>query len=155
MNINSDASNFSITTSTIQDALLSMANGTPVVVVDDEDRENEGDLIVAAERASPRDDRLHGPLDQWCSVRSLTQREDSRTPASAHGDRKLGFNACSVHRIVDVKEGTTTGISASERAATVTALVDPSRQASDFARPGHVFPLRAAPGGVLQRPGHT
>jgi 3,4-dihydroxy-2-butanone 4-phosphate synthase len=155
MNINSDAGNLATTTSTIQEALLAMANGRPVVVVDDEDRENEGDLIVAAEKATRETIAF---MVRWtsgvlCVALPSVRTAELQLPLMVTENSDSMRTAFTVS--VDVKEGTTTGISASERAATVRALVDPSHQASDFARPGHVFPLRAAPGGVLQRPGHT
>ena len=139
----------------VEDALLALRTGSMVVVVDDEDRENEGDLILAAEHATS--ERLAFMI-RWSSgvicVGLPGERLDSlNLPLMvARNTESLG-TAYTV--TVDFCHGTSTGISAADRAATLRALVDPSAQASDFARPGHVFPLRAVPGGVLQRAGHT
>jgi 3,4-dihydroxy 2-butanone 4-phosphate synthase/GTP cyclohydrolase II len=139
----------------IEDALEAMARGEMVVVVDDEDRENEGDVILAAEHATP------------AAVAFMVRHTSGMLCVALPGDRldalelplMVERNTDSLRTAytvtVDVRHGTTTGISAADRAATIRALVDPQTVASDFNRPGHVFPLRAVPGGVLHRPGHT
>ncbi|MCP2091623.1 UNVERIFIED_ORG: 3,4-dihydroxy 2-butanone 4-phosphate synthase/GTP cyclohydrolase II [Paraburkholderia sediminicola] len=142
-------------TSTIQEALLAMINGTPLVVVDNEDRENEGDLIVAAEKATAETVAF---MVRWTSGVLCVSLPSERTlelqlPLMVEENSDSMCTAFTVS--VDLRAGTTTGISASERAATIRALVDPSLQAYDFTRPGHVFPLRAVHEGVLKRPGHT
>lgn len=140
---------------TIEDALAALANGQMIVVVDDEDRENEGDLILAAEHATP------------ASVAFMVRHTSGMLCVALQGDRldELGLpmmverNSDSMQTAytvtVDYRHGTTTGISAADRSATIRALVDQKATGSDFNRPGHVFPLRAVEGGVLQRPGHT
>lgn len=139
----------------IEAAIEAMKAGSMVVVVDDEDRENEGDLILAAEFATAQ------------SIAFMLRYTSGMLCVGLQGERldalelplMVERNTDSMHTAytitVDVKKGTSTGISAADRAATIAALVDPSVTANDFSRPGHVFPLRAVPGGVLVRPGHT
>lgn len=141
--------------SSIEAALTAMAAGTPLVVVDDEDRENEGDLIVAAEMATPETVAF---MVRWtsgvlCVALPPERTEELQLPLMVEENSDSMCTAFTVS--VDLREGTTTGISATERAATIRGLVDPKRHAVDFTRPGHVFPLRAMPDGVLVRPGHT
>jgi 3,4-dihydroxy 2-butanone 4-phosphate synthase/GTP cyclohydrolase II len=139
----------------IEDALAALVRGDMVVVVDDEERENEGDLILAAEHATH--DKL-AFMVRWSSGVICVGLPGERLDALqlplmvADGTDPLG-TAYTV--TVDYRHGTGTGISAADRAATIYALVDPGARAADFSRPGHVFPLRARPGGVLARPGHT
>jgi 3,4-dihydroxy 2-butanone 4-phosphate synthase/GTP cyclohydrolase II len=140
---------------TVERAIADIAAGKAVVVVDDEDRENEGDLIFAAEKATPElvafmvrytSGYLCVPLDGAdCDRLGLP-------PMYSVNQDKHG-TAYTV--TVDAREGIGTGISASDRAATMRLLADPSSSAGDFTRPGHVVPLRAKEGGVLRRPGHT
>jgi 3,4-dihydroxy 2-butanone 4-phosphate synthase / GTP cyclohydrolase II len=139
----------------IEDAVGEIQAGRLVIVVDDADRENEGDLIMAASNVTPeaiafmvrhtsgvicmpvlgeRLDALHIPL----MVSDVTDPQRTAFTVS-----------------VDARDGTTTGISAADRATTIRAMVDPDTQPQDLARPGHVFPLRYRPGGVLKRAGHT
>ena len=139
----------------IEEAVAAIGRGEVVVVVDDEDRENEGDLIMAAEFADQDTmaffvkhtsgvicvpltaDRL-GALTLPLMVRDNTE---SQRTAFTHS--------------VDYRHGTTTGISAHDRSLTIKALIDPATRPDDLARPGHIFPLQAAEGGVLKRAGHT
>ncbi|PMS25526.1 bifunctional 3,4-dihydroxy-2-butanone-4-phosphate synthase/GTP cyclohydrolase II [Paraburkholderia rhynchosiae] len=139
----------------IESALEAIAQGRMVVVVDDEDRENEGDLIMAAAAATEQDIAFMvrytsgvlcvalpaERLEQLCLPLMVTSNSDSMSTA---------FTVTTDYRI-----GTTTGISAADRAITIRALVDPAADAGDFNRPGHIFPLRAVEDGVLRRPGHT
>jgi 3,4-dihydroxy 2-butanone 4-phosphate synthase / GTP cyclohydrolase II len=139
----------------IENALQAMARGEMVVVVDNEDRENEGDLILAAQHATPE------------AIAFMVRRTSGMLCVALPGDRldrlelplMVERNTESLRTAytvtVDYRHGTSTGISAADRAATIRALVDPAVQPQDFNRPGHVFPLRAVPGGVLHRPGHT
>ena len=139
----------------VERAIADIAAGKAVVVVDDEDRENEGDLIFAAEKATPElvafmvrytSGYLCVPLDgDICDKLGLL-------PMYAVNQDKHG-TAYTV--TVDAKHGVGTGISASDRATTMRLLADPGSVAEDFTRPGHVVPLRAKDGGVLRRPGHT
>jgi 3,4-dihydroxy 2-butanone 4-phosphate synthase/GTP cyclohydrolase II len=141
----------------IDDALADVAAGRAVVVVDDEDRENEGDLIAAAELATPELVAFFvrhtsgvlcvGMTGDRLDALGLPQMVQSQENSENQG---TAFTVS-----VDVIAGTTTGISAADRAATVRALADAASHEADFARPGHVFPLRARPGGVLKRAGHT
>lgn len=136
-------------------AIEQLAAGRPVVVVDDEDRENEGDLIFAAEKATPE---LVGFVIRYTSgvvcVPMIGESLDrlALPPMTAvNEDRKGTAYAVSV----DARDGVSTGISAADRAHTIRVLVDSATEPWDLTRPGHVFPLRAVPGGVLRRAGHT
>ena len=140
---------------TIAQALRDIAAGRPVVVVDDADRENEGDLVLAAELATPE---LLAFVVRWTSgviCVPLTGPDCDRLglPPMAHTNTDRKQTAYTVS--VDALDGTSTGISAADRALTIRLLADPLAKAEDFTRPGHVFPLRANEGGVLRRPGHT
>src|SRR4051794_31603293 len=141
--------------SVVERALADIAAGKPVVVVDDAARENEGDLICAAEMATPE---LVAFMVRYTSgyicvplTESICDRLD--LPPMYHTNQDRRGTAYTVS--VDAREGTTTGISAHDRATTMRALADPASSAIDFTRPGHVVPLRAKAGGVLRRPGHT
>ncbi|GAB3563252.1 bifunctional 3,4-dihydroxy-2-butanone-4-phosphate synthase/GTP cyclohydrolase II [Amycolatopsis endophytica] len=139
----------------IEKAIADIAAGRPVVVVDDEDRENEGDLIFAAEKATPE---LLAFMVRYTSgyvCVALTEEDCNRLdlPPMYHTNQDQRGTAYTV--TVDAAEGITTGISAADRAHTTRLLADPKSQAGDFRRPGHVVPLRAKEGGVLRRPGHT
>ncbi len=140
---------------TIEEAIEAIAAGQPVVVVDDADRENEGDLIFAAELATPE---LLAFMVRYTSgfiCAPLTEADADRLelPPMYHTNQDRRGTAYTV--TVDAREGVSTGISAADRAHTVRLLADPATTAADLARPGHVVPLRAKAGGVLRRPGHT
>jgi 3,4-dihydroxy 2-butanone 4-phosphate synthase/GTP cyclohydrolase II len=141
----------------IEDALADIAAGRAVVVVDDEDRENEGDLIAAAELATP--DLVAFFVRHTSGVLCIgmtgERLDDLGLPQMVQPQDNVESQGTAFTVSVDVIAGTTTGISASDRAATVRALADPGSRPADFARPGHVFPLRARRGGVLKRAGHT
>jgi 3,4-dihydroxy 2-butanone 4-phosphate synthase/GTP cyclohydrolase II len=139
----------------IEDALAAIAAGRPVVVVDDEDRENEGDLILAAEHATPEAIAfmVRHTSGVLCVGLPAERTAALALPPMVADNTDSMRTAFTVS--VDLREGLTTGISAVERAATIRALVDPARSADDFTRPGHVFPLRAVHSGVLRRGGHT
>ncbi|CAL9399874.1 Riboflavin biosynthesis protein RibBA [Actinosynnema sp. ALI-1.44] len=141
--------------SDIERAVRDIADGRPVIVVDDEDRENEGDLIFAAEKATPE---LLAFMVRYTSgyvCVALTEADCARLdlPPMYHTNQDQRGTAYTV--TVDAREGVSTGISAADRARTIRLLADPSSEAKDFNRPGHVVPLRARDGGVLRRPGHT
>ncbi len=141
--------------STVDQAVAAIAAGECVVVVDDDDRENEGDLILAAARATPERVALMIRHTSGIICAPLPAAEAQRlhlTPMVAVNDAPMG-TAFTVS--VDYRPGLTTGISAEERCNTVRALANPNAGAADFARPGHVFPLIARDGGVLMRSGHT
>jgi len=139
---------------TVEEAVEALKRGEMIVVVDDEDRENEGDIILAAEKATP--EKVNFILKEarglLCAPMAPEVAERLQLPImTQNADEKWG-TAFTVS--VDYKE-TTTGISAFERALTLNKLADPSSRAEDFERPGHVFPLKARDGGVLKRAGHT
>lgn len=136
-------------------AVTALADGRFVLVVDDEKRENEGDLILAAEHATAeRIAFMVRHTSGLVCVPLQTERLDELgLPLMVAQNTESYKTAFTIS--VDLVHGTTTGISASDRAATIRALADRRHGAADFARPGHVFPLRYTPGGVLVRPGHT
>jgi 3,4-dihydroxy 2-butanone 4-phosphate synthase/GTP cyclohydrolase II len=124
-------------------------------VVDDEDRENEGDLIVAADAVDPQILAffLRHTSGLICVGIEAERCDELQLPPMVDRNEEAQGTAFTVS--VDLAEGTTTGISAEDRAATVAALANPAARSADFVRPGHVFPLRARPGGLLKRSGHT
>jgi 3,4-dihydroxy 2-butanone 4-phosphate synthase/GTP cyclohydrolase II len=139
----------------IERAVKDIAAGRPVIVVDDEDRENEGDLIFAAEHATPE---LLAFMVRYTSgyiCVPLTEAEADRLelPPMYHTNQDRRGTAYAV--TVDARAGVTTGISAADRAHTIRLLASADTKPTDLARPGHVVPLRAKAGGVLRRPGHT
>ena len=143
--------------STIPEAIEDIRLGRMVVVIDDEDRENEGDLTIAAEKVTPDVINFMARHGRGLVCLPMTgERLDAlRIPLMVQDDEnsaKFGTAFCVP---VEAKKGTTTGISAADRARTVLAAVDPKTRPEDLARPGHMFPLRAVPGGVLQRSGQT
>lgn len=140
---------------TIEEALIAIASGEFVVVTDDEDRENEGDLIIAAEHMTPE---KMGFMVRYTSGLICLPAEGSRLdqlelPLMVMDNTDTMRTAFTVS--IDFRHGTTTGISRADRSATVNAFVDPDMTSIDFTRPGHIFPLRYQPGGVLKRAGHT
>jgi len=139
----------------IERAIKDIAAGKAVVVVDDEDRENEGDLIFAAEHATSELLAFMVRHTSGYVCAPLTEEEADRLdlPPQFHTNQDRRGTAYAV--TVDAREGISTGISAADRAHTIRLLADPGTQASDLSRPGHVVPLRAKAGGVLRRPGHT
>jgi 3,4-dihydroxy 2-butanone 4-phosphate synthase/GTP cyclohydrolase II len=139
----------------IEDAIAQIRAGRMVVVVDDESRENEGDLIFAAEKVSTEHINF---MVRHCSGIICVPMEAERLdqlnlPLMTTDNSESMGTAFTIS--VDAREGTTTGISAADRARTVQVLLDPESTPQDLARPGHIFPLRYTPGGVLRRAGHT
>ncbi|MFT3865099.1 MAG: bifunctional 3,4-dihydroxy-2-butanone-4-phosphate synthase/GTP cyclohydrolase II [Solirubrobacterales bacterium] len=139
----------------IGEAIAAIGRGEIVVVVDDEARENEGDLVMAAEFATPAALAffVRHTAGVICAPITPERCEELRLPPMVEDNTESHGTAFTAS--VDAVEGTSTGISAADRAATLRALADPAAGPADFARPGHVFPLRARPGGVLKRAGHT
>jgi len=139
----------------IERALTDIKAGKAVVVVDDEDRENEGDLIFAAEMATPELVSFMVRYTSGYICVALTETECDRLdlPPMHHTNSDSFRTAFTV--TVDARLGITTGISSADRAHTIRLLADPEAGATDLVRPGHVLPLRAREGGVLRRPGHT
>jgi 3,4-dihydroxy 2-butanone 4-phosphate synthase/GTP cyclohydrolase II len=140
---------------TVEEALARIARGEQIIVVDDEDRENEGDLIVAADKVSPEAVNFMARFGRGLICVSLTADRCDELDLPLMVEKNTSAHGTAFTVSVEVREGTTTGISAHDRAATVRALVDPSTHPNDLQRPGHMFPLRARRGGVLKRAGHT
>ncbi|UQX90073.1 bifunctional 3,4-dihydroxy-2-butanone-4-phosphate synthase/GTP cyclohydrolase II [Jatrophihabitans telluris] len=139
----------------VERAIKDIAAGKPVVVVDDEDRENEGDLIFAAELATPELVAFMVRYTSGYICVPITETEADRLdlPPMFRVNQDRRGTAYAV--TVDAREGVSTGISAQDRAHTIRLLADPETTSADLARPGHIVPLRARDGGVLRRPGHT
>ncbi len=139
----------------VEDAVTAIGRGDIVIVVDDEDRENEGDLIMAAEFATPETIAffLHHTSGVICAPVTRERARELDLPLMVANNTETMRTAFTVS--VDFRHDTTTGISAHDRAATVRALVDPATRPLDLLRPGHIFPLEARDGGVLKRAGHT
>lgn len=129
--------------------------GKIVIVVDDEDRENEGDFVLAAEKTTPELINFLTREGRGVLCVPITAERAHELGLEAMVDANTSLHGTSFTVTVDYVHGTTTGVSAGDRAATVRALSDPKTKPSDLARPGHIFPLRAAEGGVLRRAGHT
>jgi 3,4-dihydroxy 2-butanone 4-phosphate synthase/GTP cyclohydrolase II len=140
----------------IEDAIEDIRQGKVVIVVDDEDRENEGDFLTAARNATPEVVNFMAKHGRGLICAPLTEQrcEELGLELMVQDNTALHHTPFTVS--VDVKgRGTTTGISASDRSATMMALIDPTARPDDLARPGHIFPLKARNGGVLRRTGHT
>ena len=140
---------------TIPDAVAAIARGEIVVVVDDEDRENEGDLIMAAEAATPEKIAffVRHTSGVICTPLTGERLDELEVPLMVRDNTEAQRTAFTYS--VDYRHDTSTGISAADRSATIQALIDPTTRPGDLARPGHIFPLRYADGGVLKRAGHT
>ncbi len=140
----------------LEEALEEMRAGRLLIVVDDEQRENEGDLVMAAEKVTP--EAVNFIVKQargLLCMPMLGERLDELQMPLMITENGGNKNQTAFTISVDYKKNTTTGISAHDRAATVQALIDPAARPEDFTRPGHLFPLRYYPGGVLVRAGHT
>src|SRR6204780_3403754 len=139
----------------IEDAIAAIRAGKMVIVVDDEDRENEGDLTIAAEKVTPEAINFMATFGRGLICLTLTgERCDAlRLPLmSPHNTSNFGTAFC---ESIDARDGVTTGISAADRTKTILAAIQPGTRPNDLARPGHIFPLRAKDGGVLVRAGQT
>jgi 3,4-dihydroxy 2-butanone 4-phosphate synthase/GTP cyclohydrolase II len=141
--------------STVEEAIAAIGRGQMVVVVDDEDRENEGDLVMAAQFATPEAIAffLAHTSGVVCAPLMPERIDELELPLMVSQNTESQRTAFTV--TVDYRPGTTTGISAYDRSATIQSLIDPGTKPSDLARPGHIFPLRYRTGGVLKRAGHT
>nr|WP_072806267.1 bifunctional 3,4-dihydroxy-2-butanone-4-phosphate synthase/GTP cyclohydrolase II [Rhodococcus yunnanensis] len=139
----------------IERAFEALAQGKPVLVTDDARRENEGDVILAADRVTPEWTAwtIRNTSGLLCAPMSGARADALELPPMVADNQDPKKTAYTV--TVDAAVGVTTGISAADRARTLRVLADPTSVASDLIRPGHVIPLRARPGGVLERPGHT
>jgi 3,4-dihydroxy 2-butanone 4-phosphate synthase/GTP cyclohydrolase II len=140
---------------TIESAIAAIKDGRPVLVIDDEDRENEGDLIFASELATPELVAFMVRYTSGYICVAVTEADADRLdlPPMFRVNQDRRGTAYTV--TVDAREGVTTGISAADRAHTIRMLADAGTNSADLARPGHIVPLRAKDGGVLRRPGHT
>ena len=140
---------------TIEEAIEAFRNGQFVIVVDDEDRENEGDLIMAAEKVTAEDVNfmITNARGELCAPLTLSRCRELELEHQVQDNTSMLGTPFTV--TVDKLEGCTTGVSAHDRAATIRALADPASVPSTFGRPGHVHPLYAQDEGVLRRPGHT
>ena len=139
----------------IEDIVADIRAGRMVIIADDEDRENEGDLIMAAQAVTEESIAfiVRHSSGIICQPMLRARLEELQLPQMVTDNSESHRTAFTIS--VDYRHGTTTGISAADRARTIRALADPTSQASDFARPGHIFPLRYSEGGVLTRAGHT
>src|ERR687886_16246 len=140
---------------TIEAAIDAIRDGRMIIVVDDEDRENEGDLTIAAEKVTPEAINFMARYGRGLICLSLTEErlDELKIPLMVSQNTSQFGTAFCVP--IDAKGTTTTGISAADRAATVLAAIDPATRPTDLARPGHMFPLRARQGGVMVRAGQT
>ena len=141
----------------VSETIEALRAGRIVVVVDDDDRENEGDLTIAADKVTPEAINFmatHG-RGLICLAMTGERLDELRIPLIVSEDENTSRHGTAFCVPIDAKEGTTTGISAADRAATVRMAIDPTTRPKDLARPGHLYPLRAAPGGVLERRGQT
>jgi 3,4-dihydroxy 2-butanone 4-phosphate synthase/GTP cyclohydrolase II len=140
---------------TIQEAIQDVASGKIIIVVDDACRENEGDMIVAAEMCTAEYVNFFVKYARGLVCAPLSPEIAERLGLGLMVEHNTDMHGTAFTVSVDARQGTTTGISAEERAVTVRKLADPSAVPGDFRRPGHIFPLIARPGGVLKRSGHT
>jgi len=140
---------------TIEEAIDDIKKGKMVILVDDEDRENEGDLTMAADMVTPEAINFMARYGRGLICLSLTpeQVDHLRLPMMTQDNTSSFGTAFTIS--IEARKGVTTGISAADRATTIKTAIDPKSKAEDLARPGHIFPLRARPGGVLQRAGQT
>jgi len=139
----------------VRTAIEEIRNGRMIVVVDDEDRENEGDLTLAAEKVTPEAINFMAKYGRGLVCLAMTEERLDHLrigPMSSENTSQYGTAFCEA---IDARAGVTTGISAYDRARTIQVAIDPATQPADLARPGHVFPLRARKGGVLVRAGQT
>ncbi len=139
---------------TIDEAIQAIRQGEMVIVVDDEDRENEGDLVMAAQKTTPEKINFMVTHARGIICVPMTQERLDELGIKLMVQSGAG-DGCAFTISVDARDGISTGTSAYDRARTIKWLADPNTRASDLVQPGHVFPLRAKPGGVLQRAGHT
>ncbi|HRN94473.1 MAG TPA: 3,4-dihydroxy-2-butanone-4-phosphate synthase, partial [Chitinophagales bacterium] len=141
---------------TIEEALEDIKKGKVIVVVDDEDRENEGDFVTAARNITPEIINFMATHGRGLICMPMTGKRCEELDLKLMVGDNTSVNETAFTVSVDLTgQGCTTGISAHDRAKTVRALINPKTKPEEFARPGHIFPLRAKDGGVLRRAGHT
>ena len=139
----------------IEDAVAEIREGRMIIIVDDEDRENEGDLVCAAEKATPEIINFMARHARGLICLPLTEERCDELHLTTQVADNTSFLGTAFTVSIDARKGVTTGISAADRATTIQVAVDLQTRPQDLARPGHVFPLRAKKGGVLVRPGQT
>ena len=140
---------------TVEQALEDIRQGRMIVLVDDEDRENEGDLAMAAEKITPEAVNFMAKEGRGLVCLALTEQRCDALALPAMAPRNTSLFGTPFCESIDARRGTTTGISAADRATTILTAIDPNATPEDLARPGHIFPLRARRGGVLVRAGQT
>lgn len=141
--------------SPIEDAVNDIRDGRMIIIVDDEDRENEGDLVCAAEKVTPEIINFMAVHGRGLICLPMTEERCDELQLFPQTTENTSSMGTAFTTSIEAREGVTTGISAADRAKTILTAVDPNSRASDLARPGHVFPLRAKRGGVLVRVGQT
>lgn len=141
--------------SSIEEIIKDIREGTPVIIVDDEDRENEGDFVVASEKITPEKINFMAKEGRGLICVSLPEERLRELDLPLMTPNVTALHGTAFAVSVDAKEGTSTGISAYDRALTINKLISPNTQPSELSRPGHVFPIKAKDGGVLRRAGHT
>ncbi len=141
--------------SSIEEAATDIRNGKMIIIVDDEDRENEGDLVCAAEKVTPAIINFMAVHGRGLICLPMTEERCNELQLFPQTTENTSSMGTAFTTSIEAREGVTTGISAADRAKTILTAVDPAAKASDLARPGHVFPLRARNGGVLVRVGQT
>jgi len=141
--------------SRVEEAIEELRQGRVLVVVDDEDRENEGDLVMGAEKATPEAVNFMAKFGRGLICAPMTGERLDELKISMMVSDNTAPMGTAFTVTVDARRGVTTGTSAYDRAVTIRTLVDPQMTAEDLTRPGHILPLRAMPGGVLRRAGHT
>ena len=141
--------------STIEDALVDVGQGKMIVIVDDEDRENEGDLMIAAEKVTPEIINFMAKFGRGLICLTLTESRTRDLGLNMMVDDNQSTFETPFTVSIDARQGVTTGISAADRAHTIKVAIDPDSVRNDLVKPGHIFPLRAKNGGVLVRMGQT
>lgn len=141
--------------STIEEALEDLREGKILIVVDDEDRENEGDFIMAAEKVTSQVINFMTKFGRGIVCLAITEKRAQELELDNMVDYNTALHGTAFTVTIDARHGTTTGVSAYDRALTIKTAIDPKTKPDDLARPGHIFPLIAKPGGVLRRAGHT
>jgi 3,4-dihydroxy 2-butanone 4-phosphate synthase/GTP cyclohydrolase II len=144
-----------VTLASIEEAVADIRDGRMIIIVDDEDRENEGDLVCAAEKVTPEIINFMARHARGLICLPLTEERCDELHLTTQVADNTSYLGTAFTVSIDARRGITTGISAADRATTILVAVDPHSRPQDLARPGHIFPLRAKSGGVLVRPGQT
>jgi len=148
-------SDFSDKLNSIEEAIEDIKNGKVIIVVDDEDRENEGDFLAAAEKVTPEMINFFAKEGRGLICVPMTEERCAELELDLMVGKNTSPNETAFTVSVEAKRKVSTGISAADRAQTIRAVIDPATRSSDLVTPGHMFPLRAREGGVLVRAGHT